>query len=111
MTDPTTTAASAAAQSQDIIQKADAGLTHLEDTAGAKVAEIASLAANAVTHFNALLGALGSTVKIGVSAAENGIGGTANLVVSTEDALKGLASAQTKEPLAAPPAGLTTAAG
>lgn len=91
--------------SEDIIVKADNGLTKIEDGAATKTGEIANLVSNVVTHFNALLAALAGDVKVGISAAESGVGGTANLVVTTEDALKALAPAvQTAEPLATPPA-------
>jgi hypothetical protein len=89
----------------DLIVKADNGLTNVENQAASKTGEFADLISNAVTHFNALLAALASDAKVGVSAVENGIGGTANLVVSTEDLLKAVApSAQTVESLATPPA-------
>lgn len=90
--------------SEDIIVKADNGLTKIEDGAASKTGEIANLISNAITHFNVLLAALAGDVKVGISAAENGIGGTANLVVSTETALKALApSAQVTDALATPP--------
>lgn len=111
MTNPTETTAAPAAQSQDFIQKADAGLTKLEDTAGSKTGEVADLVQNVVTHLNHLLAAVYSDAKIGFGAVDNGIGGTANLVVSTEALLKGAQAAPAAEPLATPPAGLTTAAG
>lgn len=95
--------------SEDIIVKADAGLTKVEDTVGTKTGEVATLVQNVVTHFNALLAALYGDVKIGFSAVDSGIGGTANLVVSTEDLLKAAAPAPAPEPLAAPPATATTA--
>lgn len=95
--------------SEDIIQKADAGLTHLEDTVGTKTGEVATLVQNVVTHLNHLLAAVYSDVKVGFSAVDNGIGGTANLVVSTEALLKGVQAAPAAEPLAAPPATATTA--
>lgn len=94
--------------SEDIIQKADAGLTHLEDTVGAKTGEVASLVQNVVTHLNHLLAAVYSDVKVGLGAVDHGIGGTANLIVSTEALLKGVAAAPAAEPLATPPASLTT---
>lgn len=93
---------------QDLIQKADAGLTHLEDTAGTKTSEVVDLVQNVVTHLNKLLGAIYSGVKIGFSAVDNGIGGTANLVVSTEALLNSVQAAPAAEPLAVPDATLTT---
>lgn len=97
--------------SEDIIQKADAGLTHLEDTVGAKGGEVASLVQNVVTHLNKLLATVYGDIKIGYGAVDSGIGGTANLVVSTEALLKGLQPSPTvaAEPLAAPPATATPA--
>lgn len=88
--------------SEDAIVKADNGITKVEDTVGTKTSELTALVSNVVTHLNILLSAIASDVKIGISAAENGIGGTANLVVSTEDLLKSTAT-QAAEPLATPP--------
>lgn len=95
--------------SEDIIVKADDGLTKIEDTAASKTGEVANLVQNVVTHFNALLAALYGDVRIGFSAVNSGIGGTANLVVSTESLLKAAAPAAAPEPLAALPATATTA--
>lgn len=89
--------------SEDIIVKADNGLTKVEDTAAAKTGEVANLVQNVVTHLNSLLAAVYGDVKIGFGAVNNGIGGTANLVVSTEDLLKAAAPAATTEPLTTPP--------
>jgi len=89
----------------DVIAKADTGLTHVENEATKLTGESVSLLSNFITHFNTFLASVGTEVKIGISAAESGIGGTANLVVSTEDALKAIAPAvQSVEPLATPPA-------
>lgn len=93
----------------DIIVKADDGLTHVENEATKLTGESVGLLSNLITHFNAFLASVGSEVKVGISAAESGIGGTANLVVSTEDLLKAAAPAAAPEPLAAPPATATTA--
>lgn len=95
--------------SEDIIVKADDGLTKVEDTAASKTGEVANLVSNIVTHLNALLGAIYSDVKVGFGAVNSGIGGTANLVVSTEDLLKAEAPTPAPEPLATPPATATTA--
>lgn len=91
--------------SEDLIVRADNGLTKVEDTAARKTGEVANLVSNVVTHLNALLAAVYSDVKIGFGAVNSGIGAEANLVVSTESLLKDVApSAQTVEPLATPPA-------
>lgn len=86
---------------EDAIVKVDNGITNAENTVGTKANELTALVSNVVTHLNNLLTAIAGDVKIGISAAENGIGGTANLIVTTEDLLKATAT-QAAEPLATP---------
>lgn len=99
MTDTTAQAA------PDAIVTATNKLDSALGSVGTKSAELAALVGVVVNHFNNLLASLGSEVKIGIAAAENGIGGVASLTVSTEDAWKATTT-QSSEPLATPSANL-----
>lgn len=103
MTQPTETSA------PDAIVKATDKIDSALDSVGTKGGEVANLVGVLVTHLNNLLSALYYDVRVGVKAADSGIGGIATLTVSTEDALKAAAT-QSSEPLATPPAGLTPSA-
>jgi hypothetical protein len=65
-------------------------------------------AENAISHLNVFLthayAEASKVLEVSATAADGGIQATANLVVSTEDAIKALTPAPAPQPLATPPA-------